>query len=766
MPAPAPPNASTHAPSPAPTPAALRWQALGRVLRSDYALNGLSCALGMFAITSLVRLLLGHDAAATAAVGVIATLIPDIVTPRRGKLGHLLPALLLGVPMFLAVQLLRGQPLGLGLFLMLATFVSFLGMAWGVRGTPVAMGTLLVTLFALSTPEPLDTQAALQRTLYCGLGSVLYMLWAVASNALLNPRYRSQSTATVLLALAALMRAHAGRMDEAARGAPPPAASDDATGDLNMLLQRQATLADLLQTTRNVVLESPRTPSRQRLAALVMDVLELRDYLVAGELDLERVRQHGAHAPALRQVKAIYEALAHDVEAIADALLRGRLPAPAQDHAQRLAATLTPALTGAPATAEQLIAARLLRGVLFRVTHINQSVQRMSAIARGEAAPNLTVVRDSWRLFVSPTEWSIEPFLKLWHWNQPALRHALRAALAVGAGYGLVSLMPWVGHDYWVMMSTVVVLRGSLSQTLERRNQRVIGTVLGSLLGLGVLALKLPFAALTFVAATAQGVVHAFAVQRYVITSIAASVLGLVQTHMLHGGNPGIDFLERVGDTLLGVGLAWAFSYVLPSWERGQLTQLVQRTLSALRAHARLSLHYSRAAELDTQADLAWRLARREAYDALSALVQATRRSLAEPRAVRPPLATLEQLQGHSYQLMGQLSAVHSLLLLRREQLRPDLIEHPLAVAATHMEATLAPLPSQSTGHTVFPEDAADLVAALMEARLPSVPELLPDPFEQDVSPWVLRRLHLAEALAQQVRQDAAQIVKSLKNAS
>ena len=41
-----------------------------------------------------------------------------------------------------------------------------------------------------------------------------------------------------------------------------------------------------------------------------------------------------------------------------------------------------------------------------------------------------------------------------------------------------------------------------------------------------------------------------------------------------------------------------------------------------------------------------------------------TARALAEPRAVQPPLALLEQLQGHSYQLLGQLSAIKSMLLL------------------------------------------------------------------------------------------------------
>jgi hypothetical protein len=76
----------------------------------------------------------------------------------------------------------------------------------------------------------------------------------------------------------------------------------------------------------------------------------------------------------------------------------------------------------------------------------------------------------------------------------------------------------------------------------------------------------------------------------------------------------------------------------------------------------------------DNEAELGWRLARREAYDSLSALVQATQRALSEPRAVRPRLEALERLLAHSYQLLAQLTAVKSMLLVRRGRLDAQMI--------------------------------------------------------------------------------------------
>ncbi|MDR2127834.1 MAG: FUSC family protein [Burkholderiaceae bacterium] len=744
-----------------------------RVLLSDYVLNGASCALGMLLASLLMRAALGPMAAATATIGVIATLPPDLVTPRRGKLATMMIAPFISLPLFLAVQLLRSHPAGLGMLLVPATFLGFLCMAWGKRGAPVAIGVMLMIVFSMSTPVAASPAEALERTLYCTMGCALYVVYSVLANYALNGRYRTQLMADLLLAMAALLRAHARRL-------AAPGQRGAGADNLGELLQRQATLADQLQATRNVVLEAPNTPHRQRLAGMLMVVLEMRDHLVAGELDLDRVHRSGDATRVLRQVALIYRDMARDVIRLADALLLRRLAAAPADHGARLAQLgealdLTGPMGSAAAADRRRLLAALLRGLAFRITHQNAAIRQLFAVANGSAPPDLAVVRNSWRLFVSPTELSIQPFFTVWHWRQPALRHAVRAALAVGAGYGIATLLPWAVHDYWILLTIVVVLRGSLAQTLERRNARVLGTLLGSLLAVGILALE-PSAGMLMLALTvAQGVTHGFAMRRYWITAMGASVLGLIQSHMLLAETSNaFAFFERVADTLIGAGIAWAFSYVLPSWERGQIAALVRRVLKALNQHARASLSLADLKDIDTASELAWRLARREAYDALSALVQAAGRALAEPRAVQPPLALLEHLQGHSYQLLAQLSAVKSMLLLRRDRVNLPEITAPLNLAAASIEAALAtPLlagaaaPNPTTGASAQPDIAAMAAAAAAESASPAplagMPEQLPDPFlGQDINPWVLRRLHLSAQLANHVRLNAQQTLAEL----
>lgn len=725
-----------------------RWRNAGRVVLSHYVANGISVAIGLMLISAGVHVFFGAAAASAASVGVIVTAPPDLPGPRRGKFWQMLPAPLLGLPLFFAVQLLQDAPLALGLLIVPAAFLSFLAMAWGKRGIPIAVALMFSAVFSMAVPAhegPGAFEATLRTSAFFGLGAGLYVVYSVLAHLALNGRYRVQLLADALLSLAALMRVQARQFSQPHADGASQAVTTAAPPLTGRLLQVHAALADQLQSTRDVVLESPRTPRRQRLAGMLLLALEMRDHLLACELDLDTLKTHPGHVPVLLGLQALLREMARDVEQLADALLRGRLPPLVPDRRARLAELRWSADVGAsvwqgPGPSPQLLA----RALADRIGHINDEAMRLVSLARGESQPNLAVVRASWQMFVSPTAWSWQPFARLWRWDAPPLRHALRAALAIGAGYAVSLALPWGTHAYWILLTIVVVLRGSLAQTLERRNSRVAGTLLGCVLALGVLSAHLSPLALIACLTLAQAVAHGFAVRRYLITAVAATVLGLVQSHMLNTGvSTTFALFERLADTLIGTGIAWACSYVLPSWERSQIPALVSRTVAAQARHARVALGLGQLHAVDNAPELAWRLARREAYDSLSALVQATERSLKEPRAVRPPIATLQRMQAHCYQLLAQLTAVKTMLLLRRGRLNTERIEGPLARAADSIDAQLlGPLPQGTAASAAVREMAAG-------------PEPLPDPFEHDLNPWLLRRLELADVLAGQLRAEA-----------
>ena len=709
-----------------------------RIALSHYVTNGLAAALGLLLITVCIHLLLGEFAAAAASVGVLVCIPPDQPAPKRGKFWQLLPAFLIGLPLFWAVQVLHTAPILLGLLLVPASFLAFLAGGWGKRGLPISISVMFALVFSMAVPDHANNVTSLTTSLYFSLGSVAYLVWATLANAALNARYRVQMLADTLVSLATLMRSQAQQFS-------PSTVAD--TGQraplVGALLHQQAALADQLQAARDLLLESPSTTRRQQLANMLTLVLDMRDHLLVCNLDLDTLKSHPGHEPVLATLRDILVALAADMDALADALLLGRTPLLFASHRPQLENLQWGQAGAAPAHGAP--PAILALGMSSRIGLMNDESLRLLALARGDLAPDVSLVRANWQLFVSPTVWSWEPFYALWRWNAPPLRHAIRAALAIGTAYAISLALPWGSHDYWILLTIVVVLRGSLAQTLERRNSRAIGTLVGCVLaGLLLYAHATPVLVLLLVT-LAQALAHAFALRKYLVTAVAATVLGLLQVQMLNAGpSPVFDVVERMFDTLLGVTIAWAFSYVLPSWERGQIAALVTRTLAAQARHARVALGLWQLQAVDNAPEIEWRLARREAFDSLSALVQATQRSLSEPRAVRPPLEPLGRLLALSYQLLAQLTTVKTMLLQQRGRLNPDEVELPLQQTAHAIEAAL--------GAAAAPPQTNQPAATALQWSV------LGDPFDGDLSPWLLRRLQLADHIALQLRASADQM--------
>jgi len=725
-----------------------RYEGFLRVVLSHYVANGLSVSLGLVFIMLLIFESAGLLGAASAAVGVLVTSLPDVPAPRRRKAMQMLPALLLGAPLFMLVQLTHHDDLQLGVVLVAGTFLAVMLMAWGKRGGPLTFSLLFSMLFSMAAPPTTALLQILEHGGWFTLGSVLYLIWGVLSNDALNSRYRAQLVAECMAGIAQILRTQAERFDTQV----------DAQLVLSRLLAHQSALADLLQTTRDVVLESPTSLPRQRLAAMLLVLMEARDHQLACDLDVAALADHPSSIASLAALREVLTSTARHLERLSLSLLLGR-------RAQTIAVVVSQRahldilhsearLNPEPDSQYGPSPQALLHNTMERVSRINDEAVKLAALARGDMAPELAAVRTHWQLFVGTTQWSWAPLLGQLTWRAPTLRYALRATLAMGVGYMVSLHLPWAAHKYWILTTIMVVMRGNLAQTVQFRNARVVGTLVGSILVIGLLVLNPSVRLLFLMVGLGMGLAHAFAQRMYSVATVASTLSGLLQAHLL-GVSAGVAAVvlspklppmlsaaltfnfaisERVADTILGATLAWLFSYVLPAWERGQLPGLLRRNLQAQNQHAQRALALL---EGTHTADVPWRLARREAYDSLAALTQATQRSQAEPRHVRLSLAPLESVQVRSYQLMAELTAIKAMLLMRRSQLNEAVIIPALAKAAQAIRATLvdgvAPVPV--TGSPVLPITTATAIAINV-----AVNNLEDD----DLSPWLMRHLALA----------------------
>jgi uncharacterized membrane protein YccC len=684
-----------------------------------YAINGVEVALGI-GVIQLITLAVGgpHVAALVVSGAVCASIadVPGTVARNARRVGG---AVLLSAAAALVVDLLRADPLALGAAVAAIAFVAMMTLAWGARVGAVSFTPILSMVFAMAVPPGEHPLAAAG---WSACGSVAFLLWSTLATAAVQARYRTLAVDAALRSAADLFELRAGVL-AAVR------AEGTESVPLKAWISAEATLADRLQAARDLLFVAPQTAGTRRHIAIVLRLLDLRDVLLASRLDAEQL---GGDVVG----RAMLERVATALRSIAAGLAR------AADHLRDGATTAEPrpppdidAAFADLAFANDDARARIVPSLANRLRRMHADLGRIERSLLGEVEP-LPLTPEQLRRFVTPDGWpasALRPHLRL---DSLVLRHAVRMALALASAYYLALALPWGSHPYWLVLSVAVVLRGNLGETLVRRNARVLGTLLGCLVVVALARLPSPLS-VNAVFLVALGIAHAFVLQRYWLTATAASIMALLQSHLV---NPeaGFAITERIADTFLGALIAWSFSYVLPSWERRGVAAQIASVLRDVRTYASHSL---RAESGDPVGE---RLARRQAYDSLAALSAALQRSRVEPKDVRLPAREIATLIDHGERLMAHLSMVR--VTLARLADDPEAPRQPIDNALADAAAALMSLLDPGVKSALpVPELDAERFAVLPER-----------PPAHDVMPWLTRRLDLLSMEAAHVRQAAA----------
>ncbi|MDE2092710.1 MAG: FUSC family protein [Burkholderiales bacterium] len=697
-----------------------------------YALNGLAVASGIGVVQLLIGALVGAHAAQWALSGAVCASLADVPNTVPRTWHRVSAAAVLSFAAALVVAVLKPYPLVLGAGVVGVTFAAMMTMAWGLRAAAVSFAPILSLVFSIAAPA--SGVSMFELAGWNALGGVVYLAWSLIAGRVLQGRYRTLALEAALRAAARLLPSRAALLES-----PHPRAPEARV--MNDWIKGEAELAERLQSARDFVFVDADSERYRRDTAILLRAIDLRDLLLAGRLDLDVLGRDANGRWLLQRVGQALRRIGQALEAAADAVRDGRPAAPAdalQDDLNRLFADAQITHAG--------VRTRLLRGVHDRLTDIGADVVHIHALLRGgrECVP---LTREQLQRFVAAEGWPLKALGAHWSGQSPVLRHAVRAALALGTAYYLALALPWASHPHWLVLSVAVVLRGNLEQTLSRRNTRVLGTMLGCAVVLLLSHLTSP-ALLSLVFLAAVGIAHSFVAQRYWMTATAATVMALLQSHLVNPAG-GFAIAERVADTVLGAALAWGFSYVLPSWERRRLPLAIDQVLKDLRDYAGHALRPQPAAAVEQ------RLARRRAYDALSALAGALQRSAAEPRAVQLPIRQVAALIDHGQRLMAHLSVVRLMLVRAGSGPAGQTGARALQRANADLAACLclAGEPAAPAGDAV---DAVDADARSMSA---------PPAVSEGVLPGLVPRLQGLAHDARQVRAAAIEALATVQGA-
>ncbi|MDE1902853.1 MAG: FUSC family protein [Alphaproteobacteria bacterium] len=629
----------------APTDSRALPRRVARLFFRHHVENGLAVAICLAIVGIATGIPFGLDTAVLVGTGALCVSVVDQPGPLPGKL----PVFVATIIATGAVSLLAGFAGGSvwELAVVIAVMSAGFALATAYGRTALVFGIAGVLSLVLGMAVPLGSPAEVLRhgALFVA-GAASYAVLALIGAHLFDDRNRRMFLNEALLAFARYLYVRAQLYDPAL---PMPTALHD-------VIEAHGALMERLQAARNAIFAGRPNPHRRRWIGGMLALLDVYEAVLASDADWETLRQT-ASGDVLVRFAALTRDLAHDMEGLALALVVPTAVVPSDRHVAALKA-LDAAFAATPPTEVRASLRTTRDAIAVAVRHVQLLAHIVAGRAdRATALPDANLIA-----FVQTADTRFATLRGHLTPTSPVMRYAIRLTLAMLAGYVLTVAMPRYVHGGWILLTIALIMRANFAVTRQRRNDRIVGTLIGCAVAAVLVPVMPPTASLVLII-VAAGIAHAYATVDYRVASFGASVMALVLIHLL---DP-TEFLltDRIVDTLIGAGLSVAFSYFLPSWEWRDVPRLVGRLIDADRVFAAEALSTA-------PVDQRYRLARKRALDNFTIIATTTRRLSSEPGVRQRQLASLNALLGANYMLASDLASVQGLLRARGREIKPD----------------------------------------------------------------------------------------------
>jgi YccS/YhfK family integral membrane protein len=594
-------------------------------------------------------LLARHAAAMTPAMlGVIACALAETEDHWRSRFGTLLITLLCFAGVAFAIEWLLPYPVAFAFALPLMTFVLVMLGAISARYATIAGGTLILAVYTMigtDQPQALSMDLRMEWVPLL-LGATWYgmlsLLWSMLSPQL-----------AVRHALARVFDALADYLEGKAALFTPVHGIDRDALLLTLAMQNER-VVEALNDTRIVLIDRigmrrPRGATAARLQ-LYFRAQDIHERISSSHHPYAALAEAFYHSDVLFRCEHMLRLEAGQCRRHADALRLRVAPANGVDldAAQKDLRASIDALRHDSSPPSELLL-RSLEALLRNITAIQALLENETPPMTSVEGEDITLqnpgpqsLREAWqRIAIQLTP------------RSSRFRHALRLAIALMAGYGILHLIH-LRHGYWILLTTLLVCQPSYGATRRRMLQRVLGTVIGVVVGWVTLRL-LPAAPWQLLLIVLSGVgFFAARLRRY---SAATTAITLFVVLCFNQAGNGYDVMwPRLLDTLIGAAIAALSIYlILPDWQGRQLDQVLANTL---RNDARYLQQIMAQYIHGKRDDLAYRIARREAHNADAALSGVLANMLREPDHQRRGNEDLLRFLTIAHTMLGHISAL------------------------------------------------------------------------------------------------------------
>jgi uncharacterized membrane protein YccC len=198
------------------------------------------------------------------------------------------------------------------------------------------------------------------------------------------------------------------------------------------------------------------------------------------------------------------------------------------------------------------------------------------------------------------------------------------------AGFAITKFISYGHHSYWVLLTTIVILKPGFGLTKQRNLERLIGTIAGGLLGVLILAFITDRNTLFVLIVFFMLGTYTYQRLNYQVMVIFTTPYVLILFHLLGLGTWNIA-QERLLDTGIACILAFMANYFLfPHWE---IKHFRNYMIGALKANIDYLVKLRDMPTARKVPSIEYKLVRKEMYVSIANLSAAFHRMLSEPKS-------------------------------------------------------------------------------------------------------------------------------------
>ena len=559
-------------------------------------------------------------------VGAVLNTPGDILGSIKRKINAILISI--GLTMIITAILLFSKPF-LPLLILVLTVISFvvsLISVYGFRASLVSFSGLLAMVIAFAIQKE-TTQDILIHVALMGIGGLWYLLVSFIFQKLTPKKDQNQLLSDTLLFIGEYLKLRAKLLTKKTK-------RDELLKQTfvlqNKINEKHETLREALLTARK---RSGRSRYEEKQLLIFVSSIRIFELIEAKYLDYKMIDGiFGKRKEFLKASKKLNKIMGNHLILLSELLIQNdKIP-----NKEILLKALSKADESITNYIETVKLPEAREGALVLKNlydYQEQLLQEIRAIRRVMAnvqdASKVSLKRQDSSQFLTLQEYRLNVLTQNLSLDSTIFRHSLRLTIAIVFGY-LLGFLFDIQNTYWILLTIIVIMRPSYGLTKERSKDRIIGTLIGAFIAVGIVFITqnlVVYSILAFIS-----LILAFSLIQQNYKSAAALItISIIFLYSLMNPNAFEVIQYRVIDTIIGALIAVIANYlILPSWEANNLKKIL---LNALKMNKKYLLVTQALYQDPAMHKLSYNLVRKDAFLAISNLNASFQRLTQDPKS-------------------------------------------------------------------------------------------------------------------------------------